>query len=38
MLQGFQGYLQTDGYGAYEDFGKRKGITLYPYGEQGYQV
>lgn len=28
MLQGFQGYLQTDGYGAYEDFGKRKGITL----------
>jgi len=28
ILQGFQGYLQTDGYGAYEDFGKRRGITL----------
>jgi len=28
ILQGFQGYLQTDGYSAYEDFGKRPGIVL----------
>lgn len=28
ILQGFQGYLQTDGYGAYEDFGKRPGVKL----------
>lgn len=28
ILQNFQGYLQTDGYGAYEDFGKRPGIIL----------
>jgi transposase len=28
ILQGFQGYLQTDGYSVYEDFGKRPGIVL----------
>ncbi len=28
MLKNFQGHLQTDGYGAYDAFGKRKGITL----------
>jgi len=28
ILQGFQGYLQTDGYSAYEDFDKRPGIVL----------
>lgn len=28
ILKDFQGYLQTDGYGAYEDFGKRSGIVL----------
>jgi transposase len=28
ILQDFQGYLQTDGYSAYEDFGKRPGIVL----------
>jgi transposase len=28
MLKDFQGYLQTDGYSAYEDFDRRPGITL----------
>jgi len=28
ILKDFQGYLQTDGYSGYEDFGKRPGITL----------
>lgn len=28
MLKDFQGYLQTDGYAAYNDFDKRPGITL----------
>jgi transposase len=28
ILKDYQGYLQTDGYGVYEDFGKRPGITL----------
>ena len=28
ILQGFQGYLQTDGYSAYEDFDKRAGVTV----------
>jgi len=28
ILQDFQGYLQTDGYSAYEDFDRRPGITL----------
>jgi transposase len=28
ILKDFQGYLQTDGYGAYEDFDRRPGITL----------
>lgn len=28
MLKDFQGYLQTDGYTAYNDFDKRAGITL----------
>jgi len=28
ILQSFQGYLQTDGYSAYEDFDKRPGIVL----------
>ena len=28
MLEDFQGYLQTDGYSAYEIFDKRSGITL----------
>lgn len=28
MLENFQGYLQTDGYNAYEIFDKRSGITL----------
>lgn len=28
LLQSFQGYLQTDGYSAYEIFDKRPGITL----------
>lgn len=28
ILQGYQGYLQTDGYGVYESFGTRPGITL----------
>ncbi len=28
ILQDFQGFLQTDGYSAYEDFGRRPGITL----------
>jgi transposase len=28
LLKGFQGYLQTDGYAVYEEFGERKGITL----------
>lgn len=28
ILKDFQGYLQTDGYGAYEDFDRRSGITL----------
>jgi transposase len=28
ILSGFQGYLQTDGYSAYEDFGRRPGIML----------
>ena len=28
ILKEYKGYLQTDGYGAYEDFDKREGITL----------
>jgi transposase len=28
ILKDFQGHLQTDGYSAYEDFGKRSGIVL----------
>jgi transposase len=28
ILKNFQGFLQTDGYGAYEDFDRRPGITL----------
>jgi hypothetical protein len=28
ILKDYQGYLQTDGYVAYEDFDKRQGITL----------
>jgi transposase len=28
ILKGFQGYLQSDGYSAYEDFAGREGITL----------
>jgi transposase len=28
ILQGFKGYLQTDGYVVYDDFDKREGITL----------
>jgi transposase len=28
ILKSFCGYLQTDGYGAYDAFGERKGITL----------
>jgi len=28
ILKDFQGYLQTDGYSAYEAFGRRPGITL----------
>lgn len=28
ILKDFKGYLQTDGYGAYEDFDRRGGITL----------
>lgn len=28
ILKDFQGYLQTDGYSAYEDFDRRGGITL----------
>lgn len=28
MLDGFHGYLQTDGYSAYEIFDKRSGVTL----------
>ncbi len=28
ILKGFKGYLQTDGYVAYDDFDKREGITL----------
>lgn len=28
ILKDFQGYLQTDGYSAYEDFDRRPGITL----------
>jgi transposase len=28
ILKDFQGYLQTDGYAAYEEFDKRQGITL----------
>lgn len=28
ILKNFQGYLQTDGYSAYEDFDRRSGITL----------
>jgi len=28
ILQNFKGYLQTDGYVAYDDFDKREGITL----------
>lgn len=28
MLKDFRGYLQTDGYGVYDDFDKRPGITL----------
>jgi transposase len=28
LLEGYQGYLQTDGYAVYEEFGERKGITL----------
>ena len=28
ILKNFKGHLQTDGYGVYEEFGKRAGITL----------
>lgn len=28
MLNNFKGYLQTDGYAAYEDFAVAEGITL----------
>jgi transposase len=28
MLKNFTGHLQTDGYGVYDEFGKRQGITL----------
>jgi transposase len=28
LLKDYQGYLQTDGYAVYEEFGERKGITL----------
>jgi len=28
ILKNFKGYLQTDGYGVYDEFGKRNGITL----------
>ncbi len=28
ILKSFKGYLQTDGYGVYEEFGKRAGVTL----------
>jgi len=28
ILKDYQGYLQTDGYTAYEDFDKRRGKTL----------
>ncbi len=28
ILKNFKGHLQTDGYGVYEEFGKREGITL----------
>jgi transposase len=28
ILKKYQGYLQTDGYGAYDEFGLREGITL----------
>lgn len=28
ILKDYQGYLQTDGYGVYDDFDKRPGITL----------
>ena len=28
MLENYEGYLQTDGYGVYEAFGKKPGITL----------
>jgi transposase len=28
ILKNFKGYLQTDGYGAYDAFGERKGITM----------
>ena len=28
ILEGYQGYLQSDGYAVYEDFGNQKGITL----------
>lgn len=28
LLEGYQGYLQSDGYAVYEDFGNEKGITL----------
>jgi hypothetical protein len=28
MLEGFRGYLQSDGYSVYDWFGKKKEITL----------
>jgi transposase len=28
ILKNFKGHLQTDGYGVYDEFGKRQGITL----------
>src|SRR5690606_25552454 len=28
MLKNFQGYLQTDGYAAYDQFASKKGITI----------
>jgi transposase len=28
ILEGYQGYLQSDGYAVYEDFGNEEGITL----------
>jgi hypothetical protein len=27
MLKDFRGYLQTDGYGVYDKYGKKEGVT-----------